>query len=54
MTEAAVAKERAKLYMELKQKVDYQTLAANVDELASLKDKYVPASALLTGGTSGS
>ena len=43
MTKAAVAKERAKLYMELKQNPDHQTLAANADELASMKEKYVPA-----------
>ena len=38
MTEAAVAKERAKLYMELKEKMDHQMLAANADELASLRE----------------
>ena len=39
MTEAAVARERAKLYAEVKQKIDYQTTAANADELASLRDR---------------
>jgi len=39
MTEAAVARERAKLYAEVKQNIDYQTTAANADELASLRDK---------------
>lgn len=39
MTEAAVARERAKLYNELKQKIDDQVLAANADELASLRDR---------------
>ena len=43
MTEAAVAKERAKLYTELKKSIGHQTLAANADELASLRDKCVPA-----------
>lgn len=28
------------MYMELKQSVDHQTLAANADELAHLKEKY--------------
>ena len=44
MTEASVAKERAKLYTEMKQKMGHQMLAANADELASLKDKYVSTS----------
>ena len=39
MTEAAVAKERAKLYAELKQSVSDHLMAANADELTSLKDK---------------
>ncbi len=39
MTEAAVARERAKLYSELKHKIDNQVLAANADELASLRDR---------------
>ena len=43
MTEAAVTKERAKLYAELKQSIGHQTLTASADELASLRDKYVPA-----------
>ena len=30
------------MYMELKQSVDHQTLAANADELALLKEKYAP------------
>ncbi len=34
-----MAKERAKLYAELKQSIIHQTLAANADELASLRDK---------------
>ena len=43
MTEAAVAKERATLYAELKQSIGHQTLAANADELASLRNKCVHA-----------
>ena len=39
MTEAAVAKERAKLYAELKQSVSDHLMAANANELSSLKDK---------------
>lgn len=34
-----MARERAKLYSELKQKIDNQVLAANADELASLRDR---------------
>jgi len=47
MTEAAVARERAKLYAEVKQNIDCQTTAVKADELASLRDKYVYALILL-------
>ena len=39
MTEAAVAKERAKLYAELKQNMSSHLLAASADEMSTLRDR---------------